>query len=45
MHIELDAWEQNSKLSPKATLHEVDPQRGRPKAASFVEAGVAADIS
>ena len=39
MHIELDAWEQNSNLRPKASLHKGCPQRGRPKAASFLEAG------
>ena len=53
MLIELDAWQQNSKFRPKASLLEGFPQRGRaaarpapfevcggrPKAASFMEAG------
>ena len=45
MLIELDAWEQNSKLKPKASLHKAGraaarPLHGRrPKAASFMEAG------
>ena len=29
MHIEVDAWEHNSQLRPKASLHKGVPQRGR----------------
>ena len=40
MHVELEAWEQNSKLRPKAGLHEEFPQRGRAaeRPIPFVEA-------
>ena len=41
MHIELDAWEQNSQLRPKASLHKGFPQRGRAaeRPAPFVGGG------